>query len=216
MSKKTIRVMIVDDHLMVHIGLSAMMEVFDGIELVGEANSGEEAVELAQALKPDVILMDRVLPGIDGIEATRRIKAMLPQTEILIVTSYESSAEIHKAMSAGAVGYLVKNVMATELERAIRSAAAGHVTLAPEAAKALLAYSQAQKSAAKDLTERELEVLGYLARGQSNAQIADQLIVSPFTVKAHVSNILSKLGVRTRAEAAAYAVQHNLVNINSG
>ncbi len=214
MSEKTVRVMIVDDHSMVHIGIAGMMEAFDDIELAGEATSGEEAVARVKALKPDVVLMDLMLPNINGIEATRQIKAICPEVQVLVLTSYENSADIRKAMSAGAVGYLLKNVTATELERAIRSASQGHVTLAPEAAKALVEYSQTRASAAKDLTERELEVLGFLARGLSNAQIADQLVVSPFTIKAHVSNILSKLEVSTRTEAVAYGVQHNLVQLD--
>jgi NarL family two-component system response regulator LiaR len=214
MGDEVVRVMVVDDHSMVHIGLAGMMEAFDGIELAGEVFSGEEAIARVHDLKPDVILMDLVLPNIDGIEAARQIKAIHPKVHILILTSYENSADIHKAISAGAVGYLLKNVTATELERAIRSASQGQITLAPEAAKALVEYSQTQKSAARDLTERELEVLRFVARGFSNAQVAAQLVVSPFTVKAHVSNILAKLEVATRAEAAAYAVQHNLVKLD--
>lgn len=214
MNDKVVRVMVVDDHSMVHIGLAGMMEAFDGIELVGEAVSGEEAIAKVQALNPDVVLMDLILPNINGIEATRQIKTICPNAQVLILTSYEISADIHRAIAAGAVGYLLKNVTAIELERAIRSASQGQITLAPEAARALVEYAQTQKSGSKNLTDRELEVLGFLARGLSNAEIAAQLVVSPFTIKAHVSNILSKLEVGTRAEAAAYAVQHHLVKLD--
>lgn len=212
MGDGVVRVMIVDDHSMVHIGIAGMMEFFDSIELVGAAESGEEALAKIQDLQPDVVLMDLMLPTISGIEATRQIKAICPQVQILVLTSYENSADIYNAMSAGAIGYLLKNVTAPELERAIRFAAQGHITLAPEAAKALVTYSQ--RAITHHLTERELEVLGLLARGWSNAQIADHLVVSPFTIKAHVSNILSKLEVNTRAEAAAYAVHHKLVRLD--
>lgn len=209
-----VRVMVVDDHSMIHIGLAGMMEAFDGIELAGEANSGEEAMVKIHALKPDVVLMDLMLGSMNGIETTQKIKSIHPHIQILILTSYENSADIHRAISAGAIGYLLKNVTATELERAIRSASRGELTLAPEATKALVASSQNQKHLAKNLTERELEVLGFLARGFSNAQIAEVLVVSPFTIKAHVSNILAKLEVSTRAEAAAVAIQYHLVKFS--
>lgn len=214
MREKNVRVLVVDDHTLVHIGLAGMMEAFDGIELAGVAISGEEAIAKVPDLRPDVVLMDLMLPNINGIEATRQIKAVYPDVQILVLTSYENSVDIHKAMAVGAVGYLLKNVTATELERAIRSAAQGHITLAPEAAKALVEFAQNQHAAAKDLTDREREVLTLLARGLSNAQIAEVLTVSPFTVKAHVSNILAKLAVSTRAEAAAYAAQHHLVRLD--
>jgi len=213
MNDKVVRVMVVDDHSMVHIGLAGMMEAFDGIELAGEATSGEEAIAKVQELNPDVVLMDLKLPNLNGIETTRQIKTLCPNVQVLILTNYEISADIHRAIAAGAVGYLLKNVTATELERAIRFASQGHLTLAPEAARALVEYSKLQNSVVTELTDRELEVLPYLARGLSNAEIAVQLVVSPFTIKAHVSNILAKLEVTTRAEAAAYAVQHNLVKL---
>ena len=159
--------------------------------------------------------MDLMLGSMNGIETTQKIKIIHPHIQILILTSYENSTDIHRAISVGAIGYLLKNVTATELERAIRSASRGELTLAPEAAKALVASSQNQKHLAKNLTERELEVLSFLARGFSNAQIADVLVVSPFTIKAHVSNILAKLEVSTRAEAAAVAIQYHLVKFSS-
>ncbi len=209
-----IRVMLVDDHSIVHVGITGIMEAFDGIELIGEAASGEVAVTMAKELQPDVILMDLRLPEMDGIETTRQIKTLYPEIQVIVLTSYENTADIQKALSAGAVGYLLKNVSATELESAIRSAAQGHKTLAPEAAQALIEYSHIKEVAGKNLTDREIEVLGFLAQGFSNSQIAAKLVVSPFTVKAHVSNILGKLGVNTRAEAAAYAVQHHLVQLD--
>ncbi|MFZ4826109.1 MAG: response regulator [Phototrophicaceae bacterium] len=216
MTTRTLRVMVVDDHSMVHIGLAGMMEAFDGIELAGQASNAEEAIRKIKDIEPDVILMDLMLGGMNGIEATKQIKGIRPNIQILILTSYENSADIHKAMAVGAIGYLLKNVTATELEHAIRSASKGQLTLAPEATKALVESSQNSKTFLKDLTERELEVLGFLARGYSNTQIAEVLVVSPFTIKAHVSNILSKMNVSTRAEAAAVAVQHNLVRFNTG
>ncbi|MCI0349567.1 MAG: response regulator transcription factor, partial [Acidobacteriales bacterium] len=189
-----IRVLIVDDHTMVHIGLSTMLEAFEEFELVGLASNGEEALRLSQSLKPDVILMDIVMPGMSGIEATNAIIGKHPQIRVIALTSFEEADHVQAALDAGASGYLLKNVSATELAEAIKAARAGRVTLAPEAAQAMIEAARRPSAADYQLTERELEVLHYMAKGLSNGQIALQLVVSPFTVKSHVSNILSKLG----------------------
>jgi two-component system, NarL family, response regulator LiaR len=209
----SIRVMIVDDHAMVHIGLTAMLDACDGVELVAEASSAEEALRLCASTAIDVVLMDLLLPGMSGIEATRRIRQQYNTIQILAVTSYEDIEHVHAALKAGAVGYLLKNISASELRHAIENAYQGRSILSPEVSKALIAFSQRPNLPHEDLTEREREVLAYVARGMSNTQIAEILVVSPFTIKAHVSNILTKLNVVTRAEAAAYAVQHKLARL---
>jgi two-component system, NarL family, response regulator LiaR len=208
-----IRVMIVDDHAMVHIGLTAMLDTCDGVELVAEASSAEEALRLCASTTIDVVLMDLLLPGISGIEATRRIREQYSTIQILALTSYEDIEHVHAALKAGAVGYLLKNISASELRHAIENAYQGRSILSPEVSKALIAYSQQPNLPHEDLTEREREVLAYVARGMSNTQIAEILVVSPFTIKGHVSNILTKLNVVTRAEAAAYAVQYKLARL---
>jgi two-component system, NarL family, response regulator LiaR len=209
----SIRVMIVDDHAMVHIGLSAMLDACDGVELVAEASSGEEALRVCASISVDVVLMDLLLPNMSGIEATRRIKEQYADIQILALTSYEDIEHINAALKAGAIGYLLKNISAPDLWLAIANAHAGQRSLSPEVSKALIVYSQQPNLPHEHLTEREREVLAYVARGMSNTQIADVLVVSPFTIKAHVSNILTKLNVVTRAEAAAYAVQHKLARL---
>jgi two-component system, NarL family, response regulator LiaR len=209
----SIRVMIVDDHAMVHIGLSAMIDACEGIELVAEASSGEEALRLCASILIDIVLMDLLLPGINGIETTRSIKQQYANIQVLALTSYEDIEHVQAALKAGAIGYLLKNISASELRHAIENAYDGRSILSPEVSKALIAYSQKPNLPHEDLTEREREVLAYVARGMSNTQIAEVLVVSPFTIKAHVSNILTKLSVATRAEAAAYAVQHKLARL---
>jgi len=206
-----IRVMLVDDHAVVRSGLSAFLLAFDDLELVAEAGGGEEAVRLCEQLQPDVVLMDLVMPGMDGAAASRAIRERCPQIQIIALTSFKEKELVQGALEAGAIGYLLKNVTADELADAIRAAHAGRPTLAPEAAQALIQATREPPSPGYDLTERERQVLALMVEGLSNPEIAERLVVSPSTVKFHVSNILSKLGVAGRTEAVALAVQHHLV-----
>jgi two-component system, NarL family, response regulator LiaR len=207
-----IRVMIVDDHAMVRSGLAAFLLVYDDFELVGEASGGSEAVELCAKSHPDVVLMDLVMAEMDGATATRLVRQMCPDIQVIALTSFPEEDLVKAAVEAGAIGYLLKNVSAGELADAIRAAHAGRPTLAPEAASALM-HSQASggKAVGTDLTEREREVLALMAEGLSNAQIASRLYVSDSTVKFHVSSVLRKLDASSRTEAVAFAIQNGLV-----
>ena len=207
-----IRVLLVDDHAVVRSGLSAFLLAFDDLELIGEASSGEEAVRLCSELKPDVVLMDLLMPGMDGAEATTAIRRNFPEIQVVALTSFKEEDLVQRAMRAGAIGYLLKNVTADELAQAIRSAKAGRPTLAPEAAQALIHATTKAPEPGYDLTGREREVLELLVEGLTNPEIADRLIVSRSTVKFHVSSILSKLGASSRTEAVALALQHNMVD----
>jgi NarL family two-component system response regulator LiaR len=208
----SIRVLIVDDHAMVRSGLAAFLEAFDDLELVGEASSGEEAVRLSAALQPDVVLMDLVMPGMDGPAATRAIRERVPRTRVIALTSFPEEELVPRALQAGATSYLLKNVGADELASAIRAARAGRATLAPEAAQVLIQQSTRPTQPGSELSPREREVLRLMVQGLSNPQIADRLIVGRSTVKFHVSSILNKLGVQSRTEAVALALQHHLVD----
>ncbi len=212
MSKSApIRVMVVDDHAVVRSGLSAFLMAFDDLELVGEAENGLQAVQRAAALHPDVILMDLVMPEMDGAAATRLIREAHPCIQVIALTSFHEDALVQAALQAGAIGYLLKNVSAEDLAHAIRSAYAGRSSLAPEAAQVLIHAATRPTAPAFELTERERDVLRWMVRGLSNNEIAAKLVVSPSTVKFHVSNILSKLGVSSRTEAVAVALQQRLV-----
>jgi NarL family two-component system response regulator LiaR len=207
-----IRVLIVDDHAMVRQGLAAFLKVFGDLELVGEADSGEESVRLCTALRPDVVLMDLKMGEMDGAAATRAIRQNCPGTQVIALTSFQEKGLVQDVIQAGAISYLLKDVSAADLAAAIRAAHAGRSTLAPEAMEALM-YPDAQPDAlVYSLTPREREVLGLMIKGLSNTEIAERLVVSPSTVKTHVSHILAKLGASSRTEAVALAVQHNLVN----
>ena len=208
---KPIRLMIVDDHTMVRRGLSTILKVFDDLQLVGEADSGEAAIQLCAEVLPDVILMDMSLPGMDGAMATRSIRGKFSQTQVIVLTSFKAGNLIKQALEAGAIGYLLKDVSADDLVQAIRSAHAGRATLSPEAAQSLVETANLPPTPGLDLTEREREVLALMIEGLNNTQIAGRLTVSPSTIKSHVSNILSKLGVASRTEAVTLALRNQIL-----
>jgi two-component system, NarL family, response regulator LiaR len=208
-----IQVMLVDDHNVVRSGLAAFLRAYDDLELVSEAKNGREAVNLCHTRKPDVILMDLMMPEMDGITATRAILADSPNMKIIAMTSFEEEGLVHDVLAAGAISYLLKNVTADELAKAIRDAFSGKSTLSPEAARVLINATRPTDQPSYDLTEREMEVLNLVVQGQSNQQIADNLVISLATVKAHISKILSKLDVSSRSEAIAYAIKHKIVSL---
>jgi NarL family two-component system response regulator LiaR len=207
-----IKILITDDHAVVRNGLSSFLMAFDDFDLLGEAKNGEQAVKLCEQLNPDVVLMDLVMPGMDGATATQLIKEKNPAIQILALTSYKERDLVQSALQAGAIGYLLKDISANELAHAIRQAKAGNPTLAPEAVEVLIQSSQEPVSKlGNDLTDREREVLGLMVEGLNNQQIAMRLYVSPSTAKSHVSSILTKLEVSTRTEAVSYALKNKLV-----
>jgi len=206
-----IRVLITDDHGVVRQGLRMFLSLDPDIQVVGEASDGREALEMSRELVPDVVLMDLLMPVMDGIEATRAIRSALPEVEVIALTSVLEDASVTDAIRAGAIGYLLKGTNVEELHRAVRGAAEGRVQLAPEAAARLMREVRAPESP-EALTARETEVLELLARGHANKQIASSLYVSEKTVKAHVSAILKKLGVQSRTQAALHAVETGLVS----
>ena len=208
--EEKIRIMLVDDHAVVRSGLGAFLSVNTELELVGEAENGEQAVLRAGILKPDVILMDLMMPVMDGVAATAAIKKQNPDTQIIVLTSFQEDELVQNALKAGAIGYLMKNVSARELATAIRAARDGKMILSPETAQALVRVSQ-QTQESETLTEREREVLRLMVEGLNNAEIAEQLVVSLSTVKYHISNILMKLGVNNRVAAVTMAIQRKLV-----
>ena len=210
MANDKIRIMLVDDHAVVRSGLSAFLTVNPDLELVAEAENGEQAVIRANLTKPDVILMDLMMPVMDGVAATRAIKQQHPEIQIVALTSFQEDELVQNALKAGAVGYLMKNVSSRELAAAIRAAKEGKMTLSPEAAQALVRASQ-QAEETETLTEREREVLKLMVEGLNNAEIGERLVVSLSTVKYHISNILMKLGVDNRVAAVTTAIQKKLV-----
>ena len=206
-----IRVMIVDDHAVVRSGLAAFLTVFDDMQLVAEAGSGAEAVELCQKTAVDVVLMDLMMPEMDGAETTRHLRQRHPDIQVIALTSFREETLVQGALQAGAISYLLKNVSADELAAAIRAAYAGRPTLSPEATAALIQAATRPTPVAYELTPRELEVLTLMTQGLSNPEMAQKLVVSRSTIKFHVSSILSKLGVNGRTEAVALALQEKLV-----
>jgi NarL family two-component system response regulator LiaR len=210
-SAQPIRVMLVDDHTMVRRGLATFLKAFDDLQLAGEAESGKAAIQLCAEVLPDVILMDMVMPDMDGAVATRAIRQQFPQVQVIALTSFKEGDLVKHALEAGAIGYLLKDVSADELVQAIRAAHAGRATLSPEAAQALVETANQQPAPGLHLTERELEVLALMVEGLNNTQIAGRLTVSSSTIKSHVSNILSKLGVASRTEAVSLALRNHLI-----
>jgi NarL family two-component system response regulator LiaR len=210
-----ITVMIVDDHEMVRQGAKGYLEAQPDLVVVAEAENGEVAVQLAREHVPDVVLMDLVMPGMDGVEATRKVKDVSPRTQIIVLTSYHQDEHIFPALQAGAISYLLKDVKAGELVEAIHRAAKGEATLHPRvAARVIKQFSSREPGPSRlftELTDREMEVLTLIARGYPNQKIADELVISIGTVKGHVSNILNKLHLADRTQAAVYAWQEGIV-----
>jgi NarL family two-component system response regulator LiaR len=207
-----IRVMTVDDHEIFRSGIRYLLLTFDDIELLAEAHSGEEALHLCGQARPDVLLMDMMMSGMDGIETTKAIRERYPDVQVLVLTSFYDADMVQRAMQAGAIGYLLKGVSRDRLGEAIRSAYASQPTLSAEAVEALVRTPQSPKGLGQDLSKREREVLELLAEGLSNVEIAERLSVSVAAVKYHVSNILSKLGANNRTEAVSLAMQHHLLS----
>ena len=207
-----IQVLIADDHSVVRQGLRMFLSSDPELEIVGEARDGAEAVRLARQLRPDVVLMDLLMPVMDGIAATAAIRREVPDTEVVALTSVLEDAAVVDAVRAGAIGYLLKDTDAHELRRAIKAAAAGQVQLSPQAAARLLREVRTPEKSAEPLTERETDVLRLLAQGKSNKEIARELHIAEQTVKTHVSHVLDKLGVPSRTQAALYAIRVGLVS----
>ncbi len=223
--KGKIRVMIVDDHAVVRQGLRGFLELQPNIEVVGEAVDGMDAVEKAQALRPNVVLMDLVMPRMDGAQATRAIRTSVPSTQVIVLTSFSEDEQVFASIKAGAAGYLMKDIQPNALAAAIEKVARGEPTLHPEIARKIMqelgtppqqiaARPKGSKELEPGLTEREIEVLRLIARGRSNREIADELVLSEKTVKTHVSNILQKLHLSDRTKAALYAVRRRLVDVD--
>src|SRR5713226_6258501 len=209
------RVMLVDDHELVRQGIATMLSSSPDIEVVGEAKTGREALEMARTKLPDIVLMDVRMPDMDGLEATRKIKEERPRTAVIMVTMHDNPTYLRDAVRAGAAGYLLKDVSKDELVDAIRQVATGGAFIESQMLKGMLSEmkpaGQASSPAAKNLTKREREILSLVAEGMSNREIADKLVLSPETVKSHVAAILEKLNVSDRTQAAIYAVRNGLV-----
>ncbi|ANF98226.1 response regulator [Paenibacillus bovis] len=211
-NNELIKVLLVDDHEMVRIGLAAVLDTEDGIEVVGEASNGTDGIRLAQEYNPDVVLMDLVMDGMDGIEATRRVLEINPQCKVIVLTSYLDDEKMYPVIEAGAFSYLLKTSRASEIADAIRAAARGQSVLESQVASKMMSRfrAPAERALHEQLTEREMDVLRLLAQGKSNQDIADELIIGIKTVKFHVTNLLAKLGVEDRTQAAIYAYKNGL------
>ncbi|MDY7075820.1 MAG: response regulator transcription factor [Chloroflexota bacterium] len=211
MDSSSIRVMVVDDHTMVRRGLATFLKVKADLKLVGEASNGEEALRVCERVRPDVILMDLVMPEMDGVAATWTIREKWPQVQVIALTSFRETDLVRRVLQAGAIGYLLKSVSVDDLAEAIRAAYAGQPALSPEATQALIQTAGQGSPPGDDLTPRERQVLNLMVKGLSNPDIAGRLTISRSTARAHVSNILSKLGVSNRVEAIAVALRCELV-----
>jgi NarL family two-component system response regulator LiaR len=208
-----VTVLIADDHPVVRQGLRTFLDLQDDLAVIGEATTGAEAVAKAEELLPDIVLLDLVMPDLDGIEAARRIRDISPATKVIVLTSYAEDEKIFPAIKAGAAGYLLKDIEPQELASGIRRVQQGEALLHPKVAARLMREVTGEKTEAELLTARELEVLGGLAKGLSNKAIAGELVVSEKTVKTHVSNILAKLHLADRTQAAVYALREHLVEL---
>jgi NarL family two-component system response regulator LiaR len=211
---ETITVMLIDDHRVVRQGLRDFLELQPDIDVIGEASSGEEGVQLARELLPDVVLMDLVMPGIDGVETTRLVKAVSPSSRVIVLTSFADDDKVFPAIKAGAISYLLKDISPEDLAHAIRAAQRNEAVLHPEVAAKLMQEFSAPRPGeppVDQLTPREMDVLRLVAKGMSNKEIADKLIISEKTTKTHISNILSKLHLADRTQVAIYALRKRLV-----
>ena len=211
---ETINVMLIDDHRVVRQGLRDFLELQGDIEIVGEASSGEEGVKIARDLLPDVVLMDLVMPGMDGVETTRRLKTVSPSSKVIVLTSFSDDDKVFPAIKAGAISYLLKDISPEDLAHAIRAAQRNEAVLHPEVAAKLMqefTSPRANEAPVEQLTEREMDVLRLIAKGKSNKEIAEILVISEKTTKTHVSNILSKLHLADRTQVAIYALRQRLV-----
>jgi NarL family two-component system response regulator LiaR len=210
-----IRILLVDDHKIVRQGVRAFFDAQEEIEVIGEAGSGEEAVRMVEERVPDVVLMDLIMPGMDGVEATRLAKSISPRTQIVVLTSYHDDEHIFPALQAGALSYILKDVEMDELAEAVFKASRGEATLHPQVASRVIQELHGRKkdenTLGVDLTKREMEILKEVAQGMSNSEIAEKFVISTYTVKGHVSNILSKLHLADRTQAAVYAWQQGFV-----
>ncbi|MBE2183330.1 MAG: response regulator transcription factor [Anaerolineae bacterium] len=210
-TQEKIRVLITDDHDMVRKGLMVLLDNFDDIQVIGEANNGQAAVDFCRRTPVDVVLMDLIMPRMNGIEATVQLHNAVPDTHVIVLTSFSEDENVQDALKAGATGYLLKNVTGDELANAIRKARDGQSTLAPEAAQALIRATTRPPALGFDLTAREREVLSLMLGGLNNREIAEQLVISSSTVKNHVSSILAKLGTTSRTHAVALAIENKIV-----
>ncbi|MEI7849047.1 MAG: response regulator transcription factor [Chloroflexota bacterium] len=210
-SSKLIRVMLVDDHAMVRRGLAGFLKVSGDLQLVGEANNGQAAIQLCDEIRPDVVLMDMVMPGMDGVTATRIICQKYPQIRVVVLTSFNDGELIMTALEAGAIGYLLKDVSGEDLVQAINAAYDGRATLSPEVAQTLVHTVHQPQLRGLNLTEREHQVLAAMVEGLNNKQIAEKLSVSLSTVKSHASNIFFKLGITNRTEAVSIALRNHII-----
>lgn len=212
---KPIRIVLVDDHTVVRIGLKAFFDTLTDIQVVGEAGSGEEAVHLVAGLLPDVVLMDLIMPGMDGVEATRQVKKASPATQVIVLTSYHEDEHIFPAIRAGALSYVLKDIDPDDLANAIRQAHAGEAMINPRVAARMVSElrgaAQETTNPFQELTDREMDVLRQIALGKNNQEIAQGLVISEKTVKTHITNILSKLHLKDRTQAAVYAWQSGIV-----
>lgn len=208
---ETIKVLVVDDHPVVRDGLRLFLTVTPGMDCVGEAGDGEQAIQMCAAMWPDVVLMDLMMPGMDGVSATRAIHQRFPQTQVVALTSFDDQRLIQQAIQAGAVGYLLKNSSMETLAEAVRAAYLGKSTISPELMRSLASISALQQTVGNDLTEREREVLVLMAEGLTNSAIARKLFISDATARFHVSNVLTKLGVANRTEAVRLAIKNRLI-----
>jgi NarL family two-component system response regulator LiaR len=213
---ENIRILIVDDHTVVRDGLNALLSAEPGMQVVGSAADGLEAVRLAKELKPDVILLDLVMPRMDGVQATLEIKRAFPEARILVLTSFSENHQVFSAIKAGAIGYLMKDTSSEELILAIRDTFHNKPALGPEVARKLMQDIQQQEDMpqpATALTEREVEILQYMAQGKTNQEIADELVLSERTVRTHVTNILAKLSLSNRTQAVLYALRQGIAHM---